>query len=67
VFDFVAAERNEPLYNPRLERVELLTAGPIGAGTVPGRKREERRIWSALKRHVEASGELRSGPAASDG
>ena len=33
VFDFVADERNEPRYNPRLNGVEKLTAGPIGAGT----------------------------------
>jgi hypothetical protein len=33
VFDFVADERNEPLYNPRLTHVELLTPGPIGVGT----------------------------------
>jgi hypothetical protein len=33
VFDFVADERNEPRYNPRMLRAEKLTAGPIGAGT----------------------------------
>lgn len=33
VFDFVADERNEPTYNPRLRDVELLTTGPIGPGT----------------------------------
>lgn len=33
VFDFVADERNEPRYNPRMRRVELLTPGPIGVGT----------------------------------
>jgi Polyketide cyclase / dehydrase and lipid transport len=33
VFDFVADERNEPRYNPRMVRAEKLTAGPIGAGT----------------------------------
>lgn len=33
VFDFVADERNEPRYNPRLARVEQLSAGPIGTGT----------------------------------
>ena len=33
VFDFVADERNEPRYNPRLKRVELLSPEPIGAGT----------------------------------
>jgi hypothetical protein len=33
VFDFVADERNEPRYNPRLRRVEQISAGPIGLGT----------------------------------
>jgi hypothetical protein len=33
VFDFVADERNEPRYNPRLRRVEQITPGPIGRGT----------------------------------
>jgi hypothetical protein len=33
VFDFVADERNEPIYNPRMRRVERLSAGPIGRGT----------------------------------
>ena len=33
VFDFVADERNEPRFNPRMLRVELLTPGPIGVGT----------------------------------
>ena len=33
VFDFVADERNEPRYNPRMLRVEKLTPGPIGVGT----------------------------------
>lgn len=33
VFDFVADERNEPRYNPRMVRVEQITSGPIGAGT----------------------------------
>jgi hypothetical protein len=33
VFDFVADERNEPRYNPRLRRVEQTTPGPIGRGT----------------------------------
>jgi carbon monoxide dehydrogenase subunit G len=32
VFDFVADERNEPRYNPRMLRVEKLTPGPIGVG-----------------------------------
>jgi uncharacterized protein YndB with AHSA1/START domain len=33
VFDFVADERNEPRYNPRILRVAKLTSGPIGQGT----------------------------------
>jgi uncharacterized protein YndB with AHSA1/START domain len=33
VFDFVADERNEPRYNPRIRRAEKLSPGPIGAGT----------------------------------
>lgn len=33
VFDFVADERTEPLYNPALLRSEKLTDGPIGVGT----------------------------------
>jgi Polyketide cyclase / dehydrase and lipid transport len=33
VFDFVADERNEPGYNPRMVRADLITSGDIGAGT----------------------------------
>jgi uncharacterized protein YndB with AHSA1/START domain len=33
VFDYVADERHEPNFNPRMSRVELLTAEPIGAGS----------------------------------
>jgi uncharacterized protein YndB with AHSA1/START domain len=33
VFDFVADERNEPRYNPRMVRAEQISSGPIGAGT----------------------------------
>ena len=33
VFDFVADERNEPGYNRRMVRGELITSGDIGAGT----------------------------------
>jgi uncharacterized protein YndB with AHSA1/START domain len=32
VFDFVADERNEPRYNPRICRAEKLSPGPIGPG-----------------------------------
>jgi carbon monoxide dehydrogenase subunit G len=34
VFDFVADERNEPLYNPQMRSVEKVTPGPIGVGTL---------------------------------
>jgi hypothetical protein len=30
VFDFVADERNEPRYNPRMRRAEKISEGPIG-------------------------------------
>ncbi len=33
VFDFVADERNEPKYNPRMLRADKVTAGTIGRGT----------------------------------
>ena len=33
VFDFVADERNEPRYNPRMIRAEQISPGPIGLGT----------------------------------
>jgi len=33
VFDFVADESNEPLYNPRMRRAEQISDGPIGVGT----------------------------------
>lgn len=34
VFDYVSDERNEPSYNPKMTRVEKLSDGPVGAGTV---------------------------------
>jgi hypothetical protein len=33
VFDFVADQRNEPIYNPRILQSEKITDGPIGVGT----------------------------------
>jgi Polyketide cyclase / dehydrase and lipid transport len=33
VFDFVADQRNEPAYNPRMLQSEKITEGPIGVGT----------------------------------
>jgi Polyketide cyclase / dehydrase and lipid transport len=32
VFDFVADERNEPRYNPRMVRAEKISEGPIAPG-----------------------------------
>ncbi len=34
VFDFVADQRNEPQYNPRMVRADKVTGGPVGRGTV---------------------------------
>jgi uncharacterized protein YndB with AHSA1/START domain len=42
VFDFVADERNEPRYNPRMVRVEKLSPGPVGRGS---RFRAEAASW----------------------
>jgi len=33
VFDYIADQRNEPLYNARMLRSEKITDGPIGVGT----------------------------------
>jgi uncharacterized protein YndB with AHSA1/START domain len=33
VFDFVADERHEPLFNTRMVRAERISKGPIGEGT----------------------------------
>lgn len=33
VFDFVADERNEPQYNPRMTHAEKISPGSIGVGT----------------------------------
>jgi uncharacterized protein YndB with AHSA1/START domain len=32
VFDMVADERNEPMYNPRIVRANKVSGGPVGAG-----------------------------------
>jgi len=34
VFDFVADQRNEPLYNPEITTSRKVTEGPIGVGTM---------------------------------
>lgn len=33
VFDLVADERNEPLYNPRIASAVMVTDGPVGPGS----------------------------------
>jgi hypothetical protein len=33
VFDFVADERNEPRYNPKMRLAQRISEGPIGVGT----------------------------------
>jgi uncharacterized protein YndB with AHSA1/START domain len=33
VFDYVADQRNEPIYNPQMLQSEKITDGPIGVGT----------------------------------
>ncbi|KGN42038.1 hypothetical protein N801_03210 [Knoellia aerolata DSM 18566] len=33
VFDMVADERNEPRYNPRIVRAEMVGEGPVGLGS----------------------------------
>lgn len=33
VFDFVADQRNEPTYNPKMTEATKLTDGPLGVGT----------------------------------
>ena len=57
VFDFVADERNEPSYNPRMLRAEKTTPGPIAAGTrfsaetrTMGRTAEMTIEWTAYER-----------------
>jgi len=46
VFDFVADERNEPRYNPRMAWEKKTTSGPIGT-------RQERNNRTALKEYLE--------------
>jgi hypothetical protein len=52
VFDFVADERNEPRYNPRMLRAEKISPGPIGLGT---RFRAE---MAAMRRTAEMTTEF---------
>lgn len=57
VFDFVADERNEPQYNPRMLRAEKITPGPTAIGTqfsaemrTMGRTAEMTIEWTAYER-----------------
>ena len=77
VFDFVADERNEPRYNPRIRRAEKLSPGPIGRGTrfraeavslgrTVGMTSEytayEQANWAGLKRFLEGQATLVGNP-----
>jgi hypothetical protein len=46
VFDFVADERNEPRYNPRMLSAEKTSDGPIGIGTFESVPAGTRMRWS---------------------
>lgn len=48
VFDVVADERNEPKYNPRIVRAELVSQGTVGAGA----------RFVAMPRSIGAKGEM---------
>lgn len=54
VFDFVADERNEPRYNPRLLRAEQTSPGPIGIGTQF--RAETKAIGGAVPMTIEFTG-----------
>ena len=63
VFDFVADERNEPRYNPRMVHADLISEGPIGLGA---RFRTElATMGRTLPMVVEFSGYERPGRLAS--
>ena len=49
VFDFVADERNESRYNPRMLRAEKLSPGPVGVGS------QFRAEFSSFRRPVATS------------
>jgi len=65
VFDFVADERGEPRYNPRMVRTEKLSAGPhflprrvvalLGVGPAAQRQRSARVRRPTLTLKVERS------------
>ena len=50
VFDFVADQRNEPSYNPRMLQSEKITEGAIGVGdSIP----RDRNVRAATGRIIE--------------
>lgn len=53
VFDFVADERNEPRYNPRLLRAEQTSAGPISVG--PRFRAETKSMGRAVEMVIEVT------------
>ena len=54
VFDFVADERNEPRYNPRMLHAELTSPGPVGLGT--RFRAEMRSMGRTLRMTIECTG-----------
>ena len=54
VFDFVADERNEPCYNPRMLRAEMISPGPIGVGT--RFRAETRTMRASAEMTIEVTG-----------
>jgi hypothetical protein len=58
VFDFVADQRNEPRYNPRMVRADKVTGGPVGRGTVFAQRRAP--ATAAMIRLISALGSLTS-------
>jgi hypothetical protein len=73
VFDFVADERNEPRFNPRMLRVEKVSRGPIGLGTrfsaemATGRRRTRMTIeFTGFERPWRLDRCHRSAPGARD-
>ena len=41
VFDFVADQRNEPIYNPRMLQSEKITDGPIASARDSARRQDQ--------------------------
>ena len=45
VFDFVAGQRNEPQYNPRMVRTAKITGGPVARGRCSSRRPSPCGCW----------------------